>query len=233
MKNGIVSKLPVIVFLVVFIIIGAFMVKGLLTQQKENEADNARYEQMIHEGEKTQLTQTILDEDHDEYVARTKSGNKTFAAIGIAFLSLMVIMLIVFIVKLIISKNQGATGLELTRNIIAVVALLIFTGIAVFVGFAFIRPAMNNDKYETESYKFVELNIATTQVEEIEHRTKTNGHTRTTKTYNYYLITDDDQKISVSKNNYDRFNTPGVYYAGRTESGAVFSLYPSTYFELA
>lgn len=229
------SKVFVIVFLIVFFLIGGIMVKGMMDQQKKNIADNNKYTQMIHEGEKTKLTQEILDQDHAEYVESVKSNNNTFAIIGIAFIGLMVLLIVIFTVQALIRKSQGASGLELIRYFIPVGCLAVFTILGIIIGVQFIAPSMKNDKYEKESYKYVELNIKTTQVEEHKstHRRSGSSHgTTTTTTYTYFLITDDDQKIQVSKILYERFDVPGIYYAGQTESGSVFSLYPDKYFEL-
>ena len=234
MKGSPLSKIFVVVFLIIFFVIGGFMVKGLLTQQKEDNADRTKYEQMIKSDGKTTLTQEILDQDHDEYIESVKSNNKTFAIFGIGFLGLMLIFLIVAIANFFNQRNKGAQGVELIRNIVAIVAISIFLIMSIFVGLVFIRPMMNKTDYDNESYKYVELNITDTKVEEhtSTHR-KSNGHgTTTTTTYTYYVITEDGDNLKVSKLLYERVSNPGIYYAGRTESGSIFSLYPAEYFEL-
>ena len=234
MKGSPLSKIFVVVFLIIFFAIGGFMVKSLLTQQKENNEDRTKYEQMIKSDGKTTLTQEILDQDHTEYVESVKSNNKTFAIFGIGFLGLMIIFLIIAIANFFNQRNKGAQGVELIRNIVAIVGISLFLIMSIFIGLVFIKPMMNKNDYDKESYKYVELNIVNTKVEEHKstHR-KSNGHgTTTTTTYTYYVITEDNEELKVSKLLYERVGNPGVYYAGVTESGNIFSLYPSEYFEL-
>ncbi len=234
MKGNPLSKIYVVVFLIIFFAIAGFMVKGLLTQQKENNADRTKYEQMIKSDGKTTLTQEILDQDHNEYVESVKSNNKTFAIIGIGFLGLMLLFLIIAIANYFSQRNKGAQGIELVRNIVSIVAISVFLVMGIIIGVAFIRPMMNKTDYDKESYKYVELNIVDTKVEEHKstHR-KSNGHgTTTTTTYTYYVITEDNEELKVGKLLYERVANPGVYYAGMTEGGNIFSLYPSEYFEL-
>ena len=44
------------------------MVKGLIDQNKDEKLQNERYESMIQEGSRVELTDEILEYDHDKYV---------------------------------------------------------------------------------------------------------------------------------------------------------------------
>ena len=66
-----------------------------------------------------------------------------------------------------------------------------------------------------------------------ETETVKNGDSYSTETrVYYYLIKDNGEEISTNKLLYERFVGEGIYYAGRTATGKIFSIYPDKYFEL-
>ena len=116
----------------------------------------------------------------------------------------------------------------LASFIIAMFMIVSFLIVAV----KFLVPRFQNSNIEDEKYYFTEITLKDAEKRE-ETETVKNGDSYSTETrVYYYLIKDNGEEISTNKLLYERFVGEGIYYAGRTATGKIFSIYPDKYFEL-
>ena len=80
-------------FFLIFAIMLGIMVVGFIKQEKDNKAETERYESMIQEGSRVELTDEILEYDHDKYVQNAVTGKKTFISLLVCFASVIVLLL--------------------------------------------------------------------------------------------------------------------------------------------
>lgn len=209
------------------------MVKGLFDQKKDNEKKTSRYESMITEGGKTALTKDILEEDHDQYVKDANEAERTFLILAIGFLGVMVLVVIRLIFGLIIKHKTEGPSLSFTLTMVSFIGVVFIFTFFVVICFKFIAPKLASHDYANEKYYFEEIKLADSKKKE-EYVETNNGDTRTTeKRVYYYLVEENGTEHEVTKLLYDRFVGAGVYYAGRTARGIIFSVYPDEYFEPA
>ncbi len=231
MSKKIVSRLFVVGFFMIFAIMAGIMIKGLIEQNKDEEQQTARYEQMKTDGGKTLLTQDILEEDHAKYVKDAEEGEKTFITLLVLFAGVFVWFIVTSIFRLVLKgMEEGATASFRIILCSFVVAMIVFVA-AIFGVVNFLVPRLGQDPGK-DGYFFTELKLVDSEKEEklVESGTGTNRTSHTE--VNYYLIDDSGKKHSVKKLFYDRYASPGIYYAGQTTRGNIFSLYPDTFFEL-
>ena len=210
MTKNLVNKLYVIIFILIFFIMTGIMVVGLINQNKDEKVQRSRYEQMIKEGSKTVLTDAILEEDHTRYVEKSKESTKTFLTLLACFAAVIVAFVVMMIFNVILKgmeEGASSTGflIMLASFIIAMFMIVSFLIVAV----KFLVPRFQNSNIEDEKYYY----------------------STETRVY-YYLIKDNGEEISTNKLLYERFVGEGIYYAGRTATGKIFSIYPDKYFEL-
>ena len=63
------------------------MVWGLIDEKRDEKAQTARYQSMITEGSKVELTDEILNEDFDKYIQDSVKAKKTFISLLVCFFS--------------------------------------------------------------------------------------------------------------------------------------------------
>lgn len=228
-----ISMVFYIVFAACFILMVGIMVKGLIDQNADEKEQKARYEKMINEGSKTKLTDKILEEDHEKFLQDAVKAKKTFITLSACFAGVALMFFVTAISTNILKRLEGGPQQPLAVTIVSVAVLLfIFITFTVTV-FKVIIPKLVKSDPSDDAYAFVELHLVDSEKKEeiVEHD---DGDTKTTETrVTYFLIEEDGNKIEVNKLFYDRYEGPGVYYAGRTSKGSVFSLYSGKYFELA
>ena len=234
MTKNLVNKLYVIIFILIFFIMTGIMVVGLINQNKDEKVQRSRYEQMIKEGSKTVLTDAILEEDHTRYVEKSKESTKTFLTLLACFAAVIVAFVVMMIFNVILKgmeEGASSTGflIMLASFIIAMFMIVSFLIVAV----KFLVPRFQNSNIEDEKYYFTEITLKDAEKREKTETVK-NGDSYSTETrVYYYLIKDNGEEISTNKLLYERFIGEGVYYAGRTATGNIFSIYPDKYFELS
>ena len=229
MTKNLVNKLYVIIFILIFFIMTGIMVVGLINQNKDEKVQRSRYEQMIKEGSKTVLTDAILEEDHTRYVEKSKESTKTFLTLLACFAAVIVAFVVMMIFNVILKgMEEGASSTGFLIIIIAMFMIVSFLIVAV----KFLVPRFQNSNIEDEKYYFTEITLKDAEKRE-ETETVKNGDSYSTETrVYYYLIKDNGEEISTNKLLYERFVGEGIYYAGRTATGKIFSIYPDKYFEL-
>ena len=220
-------------FIIIIAIMMITMGRAFVLQEKQSKADAARYQKMVDEEGKYKLTKADLEEDHDRYVESAKEGWKLFKDLITALAGAIILFLIYGLMSVFDFASLFPTK---NKSLVKGIALVIFGVIVVFSVNFFseaIRLEGLNSKAEEAKYGFVELNIVSTRVE-TKRETRGTGKDRRTETrHYYYLQLDDEKEIKTNKTFFDRANNhPGIYYAGMTENGALFSLYPDTEFEL-
>lgn len=235
MTRKLVSNIYIVVFIVCFAAMTGFMVKGFIDQNKDEKQQISRYEQMIKqsgEGSKTLLTKEILEEDHEKYLADAAKSKSTFITLLCIFGCVMVMFVIYAILNVVLKmfedSGKGSYVIALVSSLGAVICVTSFAVVMIM----FIAPKMKTD-YSKDGYMFETLRIKDTLREEERYETGSGDDRRTETRVYYYLIDEKDNKISVNKIEYDRYTGPGLYYAGKTTRGAIFSLYSGEYFELA
>ena len=232
MSKQVVSRVFYIGFFVIFGIMTAIMVKGLIDQNKDEKQQTARYESMITEGQKTVLTNEILNEDHDKFVQDSIKGKKTFITLLVCFASVIVLFVITYIFTIILKGMEEGASTQFIIILACFVVTLLMIGFFAVVAVKTIVPKLSNSDPETEKYYFNELRIKDAEKEEKTETVKSGDSYETRTTVYYYLIEENGNRISVNKVLFSRFVGEGIYYAGQTERGAVFSVYPDKYFEL-
>ena len=94
MSKKLVSVIITVGFILILVIMAAIMIKGLIDQNNDEDAQIARYESLKTEGGKTTLTIDIMEEDHTKYVEDAAQAKKTFITLlvlfGAAFLWIVV-----------------------------------------------------------------------------------------------------------------------------------------------
>lgn len=206
-------KVIILVFSVFLVIANIFVVKKLPDQQ----INDGSYEQLIKRNGKTKLTQDILDHDFQEYIKDKKTGRIVCLIISFIIVPIAVIFLIYTILRFIKDNNKE---IQKTQYIIKIIILLGF--IVTFTVIIVFTLSYNDE--ENKSYNFVEHNIKDSEVK----RSGTKGN------HDYYLIMDNGDRVDVSEKIYNKFkdsNYFGIYYAGETEDGIIFSLYSSQEYE--
>lgn len=231
MTTKLLSKIFYGVFILCFVIMAAIMVKGLLDQNKDEKQQKERYEKMISEGSKTVLTNEILEEDHDKYLEDASKSRKTFATLLVCFGGVILMFIITTIFNLVVKALEGRSNVFIITLVSFIVMMIFMIGFIVVV-MKKVVPRLTSTDYEKEAYAFKELKLKDVQKEKEIVETGS-GEDRTTETrVTYFIIEENGNKIEVNSVFYDRFVGPGIYYAGQTEKGNVFSLYPGKFFEL-
>ena len=232
MSRKIITRSFYIIFGVCFIVMLLIMIKGFIDQKNDEKKETARYEKMIKEGEKTILDNKILEEDHDKFLEDSSKGRKTFISLLVCFGTVFVMFAVMTVFSTILSVIESRSGLSVTVAVISLASVIFIFVTFAIVMFKVVIPKFAASDASKDAYSFVELSISDRERKE-ERVTTGTGDSRTTETrIYYYYITENGQKIQVSKLFYDRFVGPGIYYAGRTAGGKIFSIYPGEYFEL-
>ena len=233
MNKKLVSRIFYGTFFLIFAIMLGIMVVGFIKQEKDNKIETERYESMIQEGSRVELTDEILEYDHDKFVQDSVTGRKTFISLLICFASVIVLFVVMYIFTLIMK------GMEDGASPVLGVFLACFLGV-VFILASFsvvclkvIVPKLVSSHPEDDKYFFSELTLTDAQKEEKKEEVREGDHTETRTTVYYYLIEENGNRISTNKLLYSRYIGEGIYYAGQTDKGAVFSLYPSEFFSLS
>ncbi len=78
MTRKLVSTIFYVVFGLVFATMLGIMIVGFIKQNEDEKNQIARYESMIGQGGKTTLTNEILEEDHEKYLADSAKAKSTF-----------------------------------------------------------------------------------------------------------------------------------------------------------
>ena len=135
------------------------MVVGFIKQEKDNKTETERYESMIKEGSKFELTSEILEYDHDKFVQDSITGRKTFISLLICFASVIVLFVVMYIFTLIMK------GMEDGASPVLGVFLACFLGV-VFILASFsvvclkvIVPKLVSSHPEDDKYFFSELTL--------------------------------------------------------------------------
>ena len=230
MSRNTVSRILYGCFILVFFVMVGIMVKGLIDQNNDENKQIARYEQMKSAENKTLLTDEILKEDHDKYLQDSTKSKKMaitlFSCFGIVVIWLVITVIITNVMALM-EKN----GTESFAVLFAISIAAVFLTLAFFaVMLKAIIPGLTRDQSK-DAYFLSEFSLADSEkVEEVVSTGTGENRTTETRIY-YYLIEDNGEKIGVSKLLYNRYEGPGIYYAGQTSRGNIYSLYPAKYFE--
>lgn len=227
-----VTRIFYIVFGVCFVLMTGIMVKGFLDQKADDKKQVERYESMLKEGGKTTLTDEILEEDHDKYVKDAAKGKQTFITLLVCFGAVVVMFVIMAIFTTVMRALQGRREEHVLVALITVISVMFIFVSVLIVTITYIVPKLAQSDPSEDVYAFARLNIEKTE-EKREVVTTGSGDNRTTETrITYYLIEDNGRQHSVSKLMFERFVGAGTYYAGMTDKGNIFSVYPGVYFEL-
>ena len=219
-------------FILIFVIMVGMMVKGLIDQNKDEKLQNERYESMITEGGKTTLTDDILNEDYNKYVQDSEKAKQTFISLLVCFGAAIVLFIVMYIFSMIMKGMEDGAGTQLVIMIASFVVLIFMLGSFSVVALKFLVPRLTAVQPEKEAYYFNTLNIKDAVREEEKEEYWNEDHYETRTNVYYYYIDENDKKLSVSKVLFSRFEGEGVYYAGQTARGSIFSIYPAKYFEL-
>lgn len=220
-------------FILVFIIMVGIMVWGLIDEKRDEKAQTARYQSMITEGSKVELTDEILNEDFDKYIQDSVKAKKTFISLLVCFFSVMILFVVMYIFNIILKgMEEGANSSGFVIMLALFLAVMFMFGTFGFVAVRMIVPALLRSNPEEEKAFFTTLNIKDAErIEEREEVKTSDGYETRVHVY-YHLIDEDGNVISVNKVLYERYIGEGVYYAGMSSSGKVFSVYPDKYFTL-
>jgi hypothetical protein len=231
LTKKLVSRIYFIVFFVMFFVMTALMLTGVFQQNKDEKAEAARYESLKTPGGKTVLTNEILEEDHDKFLEDVAENRK----MGLKMLSLFGTVVVAFVLMAVFSliiktMEDGAKALPIV--LISFIGVTFLLSMVILVTVRVLIPNFQNDRYKTDGYYFAELKLKDKEIEEKWEETGSGDDRRTEKKTYYYLIDENGNRISTNETYYDRFEEPGVYYAGQTTSGSIFSFYPGKYFTL-
>lgn len=232
MTKELAEKIFNIVFIVIFVVMAAIMIKGYFDQKKDDEQQISRYENMKPAEGKATLTEQILEEDHDKYIRDIAEGNSTFLKLIICFGTVMLSFVVRAVLDMVLRGISGERGPAFAVAVISAISVIaIFAVVALFAVNRLI-PGFNTKDLEEEAYSFdaIELIDSDKIVEYVE--TSNGDSTTTEERITYFLIEESGNRIEVDHILYERYEGPGVYYAGRTSGGNIFSLYPGKYFEL-
>ncbi len=228
-----VTRIFYIVFGLCFVLMAGIMVKGFMDQKADEKKQVERYESMLKEGGKTLLTDEILEQDHDKFLKDAVKGKRTFITLLVCFGAVVVMFVIMAIFTSVMRALQGRREEHVIAALITVIAVMFIFVSVLVVTITYIVPKFTQSDPSGDAYAFAELNIEKVE-EKRELVTTGSGDNRSTETrITYYLIEKNGTKHSVTKVMYDRFVGAGTYYAGMTEKGNIFSVYPGVYFELA
>ena len=215
-------------FILCIAVMAAIIYKAYTDQKKDRKEQREIYEQMIREDGKTLLTQEILEEDFQFYVKNVNRGRSVFKKLMILFAAVFILVIVMVLYSGVVRALEDR---RLTRMIGPILAAAMF--LAVFVVVAWVAktkiiPKMYDGDPEAEAHYYVRLDLADAKKEEkIVYDSDNNSRT---EVY-YYLIRSDGGRIQTDQAMYERFEKPGIYFAGRTDK-TVFSLYPALYFNL-
>ena len=120
----------------------------------------------------------------------------------------------------------------MSKKLISTVFYSVFA-LCFVIMLAIMVKGLLDQKADNEAYAFSELRLVDSEMKKEYVQTGSGDDRRTETRISYFLIEENGNKIEVNQLFYDRFIGPGVYYAGRTASGNVFSFYPGEYFEPA
>ena len=230
MSKKLISTVFYSVFALCFVIMLAIMVKGMLDQKADDKAQNERYEKMISAEGKTALTKEILEEDHDKYLKDASKSKRTFISLLVCFGAVVLMFFLTMVFNLVLNSISGARKETLIISFVSfIVVMIMFVGFIVVV-LKVIVPKVASSAPEDEAYAFSELVLSDSEMKKEYVETGSGDNRRTETRISYFLIEENGNKIEVKHLFYERFNGPGVYYAGRTASGSVFSLYSGEYF---
>ncbi len=220
------------VFALVFVIMVGIMVKGLIDQNKDEKNQTARYESMITEGSRTQLTREILEEDHEKYLSDSVKAKKTFLSLLVCFGSVVILFFLLALFNVVMKWVEDGGG-SIAIPLATFLVLTFILGGFSFIMLNVIVPRVNGTNPEKEAYYFSELNLVESEKKEEVVETGSGDSRRTETRVSYFLIDDSGKKIEVNKLLFERYTDAGIYYAGQTSRGIIFSLYPGKYFELS
>jgi len=233
MTKNLVNKLYVAIFMLIFVIMIGIMVVGMVNQNKEEKADKARYEQMIKEGSKTVLTDAILDEDFLKYVEQSKKSTKIFVTLLACFGAIILAFVVMMIFNVILKgMEEGASSSHFIIMLASFIVVMFMIVSFLIISVKFLVPKLQSFNPEEEKYYFTEIVLTDAERIEKQETVKDGDSYRTETRVYYYLIKDNGEKIRTNKLLYERFVGEGVYFAGRTAKGNIFSIYPDKYFEL-
>ena len=194
--------------------------------------NNPKYKHLIKREGKIILTQEVLDQDYNNYNEKSKKGKAIAIIISTVLLSIIIILFIFCIIRYYIKKRNGSSNTDISKF-----SIIVLSGLAIIlIIFLVISCCIKVD----EPYTFTELYIkSSTYIRRSSGSTSSKSNKSNTsnksETYYYYLIMENNEKIEVNKDIYYKFkdfNYSGIFYAGKTESGVIFSLYSSNDYEL-
>ena len=227
-----VTRIFYIVFGLCFVLMVGIMVKGFLDQKADEKKQVERYESMLIEGGKATLTNEILEQDHDKFLKDAAEGKETFIKLLVCFGAVVVMFVIMAIFSSVMRALQARREEHVVAALITVIAVMFIFVSVLVVTITYIVPKLAQSDPSQDAYAFARLNIEKVE-EKREQVTTGSGDNRSTETrITYYLIEDNGRKHSVTKVMFDRFVGAGIYYAGMTDKGNIFSVYPGVYFEL-
>ena len=222
------------VILAPFIIVAAIMLIGYLKQEMRDKKEIARYEMLVDEEGKYKLTKDVLEEDYDRYLNGVKENEKFPRNIGIVIAGIVSLFLIFLLAIFLYIKFPfpDKKGIRVTGIALVIVGVIVVFNVN-FLSELFRDSKEGSANIENTKYAFYELDIISARVEARRERSGSDDDSYTTNYY-YYLYTNNRGIIEINQMYYNRAkDKPGIYYAGMTEKGALFSLYPATEFELA
>ena len=233
MTKNLVNKLYVVIFMLIFVIMTGIMVVGMINQNKEEKADRARYEQMIKEGSKTVLTDAILDEDFSIYVEQSQKSTKIFVTLLACFAAVILAFVVMMIFNVILrGMEEGASSTSFIIMLASFIGAMFMIVSFLIISVKFLVPRFQSFNPEEEKYYFTEIVLTNAERIEKQETVKDGDSYRTETRVYYYFYTENGEQISTSKLLYERYIGEGIYYAGKTSRGNIFSLYPDKYFEL-
>lgn len=223
-----IGRVLVGIFILSVAIMAAIIYKSYLDQEKERDQQREIYQQMIREDGKTPLTQETLEQDFEFYVKNVNRGRTVFRNLlilfGVAFAQIVIMILYTGVVRVL--EDRRVT--QLIGSIVSAAVIITMFVVVAWVVKTKIIPRMYDGDPEDEAHYYVSLDLADAKKEEkVVYDSDNNSRTEVT----YYLIKTDGGRIQTDKVMFERYEKPGVYYAGRTDK-TVFSLYPALYFEL-
>lgn len=233
MTKNLVNKLYVAIFILIFVIMTGIMVVGLINQNKEEKVERARYEQMIKDGSKTVLTDAILEEDFSRYVEKSKEGMRTFVTLLACFAAVILAFVVMMIFNVILKgMEEGASSSHFIIMLACFIGAMFMIVSFLIISVKFLVPRLQSFNPEEEKYYFTEIVLTNAERIEKQETVKDGDSYRTETRVYYYFYTENGEQISTDKLLYERYIGEGIYYAGKTSRGNIFSLYPDKYFEL-
>ncbi|MBO4389481.1 MAG: hypothetical protein J5825_01320 [Lachnospiraceae bacterium] len=230
MTKKLLSRIYSLVFFLVFVVIIALMGKGIVDDMKRKEAEQTAYEEMIRSAgtEKIQLTYQMLQADYDDYLAGVQMFKKMFLSFIVLFALLVVLSIVSSIFSFILKGIREGASKQMKIMLVAfVVIMLTFIPMALIAVKSF-APLMKI--FADEEQATIGFETITVVRKETKQVTVGSGEDQEKRTQ-YYLIDENGKDHQVGEALYNRCESAGVYYLGKTTKGNIFSIYPDKYFK--